>query len=209
MRSSRNSITDFSIDAILGPDLGLSRSKNREYENQKARRATDHLGRHDDSFNALAIRSGSWMDELLKQAKQTDHVGLDRVDQDEPTEQNCKTRRSRPKKFQCPHCWVALSNSGQYRGHLRIHTGERPYQCDIPTCLKTFTRNEELTRHKRIHTGQRPYECDQCGKRFGRKDHLKKHCNTHNKNGKIFSIIQSQLYNSSKLCESEPDLDRY
>ncbi|OXA45727.1 Krueppel-like factor 14 [Folsomia candida] len=90
-----------------------------------------------------------------------------------------KVKRQRPKRFHCPHCQVAFSNNGQLRGHIRIHTGERPFSCEHDGCGKSFTRNEELTRHRRIHSGLRPFPCSYCGKKFGRKDHLKKHTRTH------------------------------
>ncbi|XP_050046291.2 uncharacterized protein [Dermacentor andersoni] len=90
-----------------------------------------------------------------------------------------KAKKQRPKRFQCPHCKVSFSNNGQLKGHVRIHTGERPFACEHEGCGKTFTRNEELTRHKRIHTGLRPFPCPLCQKPFGRKDHLKKHVKTH------------------------------
>ncbi|XP_077491440.1 Krueppel-like factor 1 [Amblyomma americanum] len=90
-----------------------------------------------------------------------------------------KAKKQRPKRFQCPHCKVSFSNNGQLKGHVRIHTGERPFACEHEGCGKTFTRNEELTRHRRIHTGLRPFPCPLCQKPFGRKDHLKKHVKTH------------------------------
>jgi len=54
---------------------------------------------------------------------------------------------------------------------------ERKFPC--PECPATFKTNSHRERHLLIHTGERPFSCDICGKRFGRKDKLKQHVQTH------------------------------
>lgn len=259
--SSSVKMTDFSIEAILGPRIGFSKENHQDYNAKqqpidqeessldKRQRLQDcntsgiaidlrlqsptitaHWPLLERAQGLLSIQNGDTnfasiqqrfldpsqpstsscstsLDSISPASSDTNpsNVGLIQNEEQnmktslEAERTQTKVKRPRPKKFQCPHCWVALSNSGQYRGHLRIHTGERPFKCDIPSCSKTFTRNEELTRHKRIHTGQRPYGCDQCGKCFGRKDHLKKHCKTHEKQAKKLSFLQGQIYDMKEL----------
>ena len=42
-------------------------------------------------------------------------------------------------------------------------------------CYKVFRYPAEVTRHMRIHTGEKPFECSECGQRFNQKGGLKAH----------------------------------
>ena len=53
----------------------------------------------------------------------------------------------------------------------------RPFACD--QCGRKFIRITHLRRHKRIHTGEKPFVCHICGRRYARGDYLRAHIQAH------------------------------
>ncbi|XP_041843484.1 zinc finger protein 436-like isoform X2 [Melanotaenia boesemani] len=80
-------------------------------------------------------------------------------------------------KHCCPVCSRDCFKASALQKHLRIHSGERPFQC--PTCNKSFIQHVHLTEHQRIHTGEKPYSCTDCGKSFTFSSALRRHQRLH------------------------------
>lgn len=53
------------------------------------------------------------------------------------------------KQLECEHCGMKFRRQDHLRGHLRTHTGERPYICVI--CSKGFNRRDIMIVHMKVH----------------------------------------------------------
>lgn len=77
-------------------------------------------------------------------------------------------------KNKCHICGRIFSRNWLLKGHLRIHTGEKPFKCDV--CGKRFADKSNLRSHELIHTVTRKlYSCSKCGKSFAQRRYLHKH----------------------------------
>ncbi|GJQ81245.1 hypothetical protein Trydic_g20464 [Trypoxylus dichotomus] len=62
----------------------------------------------------------------------------------------------------CTVCGKQFKSNYKLKIHMRIHTGETPYQCSY--CDRKMSTRNHLVVHERTHTGEKPHVCPVCKK---------------------------------------------
>ncbi|XP_074469087.1 uncharacterized protein LOC141754120 isoform X2 [Sebastes fasciatus] len=71
----------------------------------------------------------------------------------------------------------SLNNDEVPVNDVKCNAAEKSFICC--ECGRKFGRKDSLRRHMRFHTGEKPYSCSVCGKRFSQRPNLIRHMRCH------------------------------
>ncbi|KAH0618334.1 hypothetical protein JD844_017437 [Phrynosoma platyrhinos] len=113
--------------------------------------------------------------------------------------------------FPCDICGRQFNDTGNLKRHIECtHGGKRKWTCFI--CGKSVRERTTLKEHLRIHSGEKPHlcsicgqsekahQCEECGKCFGRRDHLTVHYKSVHLGEKVWQKYKA-TFHQCEVCK--------
>ncbi|XP_076359961.1 uncharacterized protein LOC143252149 isoform X2 [Tachypleus tridentatus] len=194
--SSGRKLSDYSIEALLGPTKSSNLSQE---ENEPVNLVTRDQG-ISRGLQLPTVRKPPFSCCSCEKTFSTPH-GL---------EVHARRSHNGKRPFSCLQCNKSFGHELSLDLHRAVHRTERSFECQ--QCGKTFKRSSTLSTHLLIHSDTRPYPCQYCGKRFHQKSDMKKHTYIHtgekphkcNICGKAFSQSSNLITHTRKHTGFKP-----